>query len=533
MSVRRFGGKTRLYFGLAVAFVLLGAVAGVGAAWQSERNSASTLSVGGHAVSSQPLQMDAPLLDKVAPVGQQADVANITVPPVVSVVAPRGSSMGQRLSVASVGLLAGAAASVAAITVLIAVAVFRRRALATPALLAAITLVVVLPLSAFAGSGAATQWTLPHSFSDHAYGLTKDALHDMLYFAEHMSAGPDAGRIGQLDLATNDLVEWPTTGVLGTSMVTDGSNVFFTEPASNTIGLLIPIANQFARWSLPTAGGDAIIFWADPEGNVWYFSSSAAKIGRLHYGTNEIKEWALAAPGTTVKFYGRDGGNMWFSLPGTGATDSKIGRLVTSTNQITLWPVPATITESVQVVVVDGGTVWFSGTVGSTTLHFGRLNTGTNEVTRWTIVPTDNPGEVAYPTGYVDEIYGYPPYEVSVETGRYRQLGVVDTSGKPWFYADGSSKLTRLDPSTNQLLEFGFTGYKLLDIDGSNVITALSRATPSAAQAVVFFNTTTSSETRYVLPLGGTSGFLRSMSTEFWFTAPANPGKIERLVVTP
>ncbi len=417
--------------------------------------------------------------------------------------------------------------------------------------LSTILLVVLLTVGtsspALAGAGTLTRWFLPHTFSDFIFAPAKDAPNGYIYFAEHMIAGaPSLGRIGQLNLTTNDLVEWPTTGVLGTSMTVVGSNVFFTEPLANIIGKLEPSTNNFTRWQLPTAGGDALIFWVDGSSNVWYFSLNAAKIGRLNPSTNDITEWVLASAGTAIKFFGRDtaSGLIWFSIP----AEAKIGRLDLTTNQITMWTVP---TEKVSVLAVSDNSCWFGGVKDLSgsyyyTAHVGRLDVNSNQVTCWTIVPTDTPGTGAYDFGYWPEVNGYPQHEIDVATGRCRQLGVVDSSGKPWFLVQGTmgSKLTRLDPVKNQLLEFDFNAYTMVDIDVNGVINALYRMNTNygyVQDTVVYFNTMTNSETRFVLPWPptntGTWGLLRLSPNEFWLTRSANFGYhnaiVEHLVIVP
>lgn len=544
-----FVGKTRVYVGLVAALLLLGALAALGSVWWAGHGSLSNPASNSGAETQRNLELAPPLLgDVAAPIVQEAVSTNSNVLPVIGV-APRLGGVMPLLegnSSASGGLLTRLALALLGVLVVLAL-LQRRRAFAAPVLtLVAAALVVTPSLPALADAGTATRWLLPHTFSDYPYAPAKDAPNQLLYFAEHMTSGTDAGRIGQLNLLTNDLVEWPTTGVPGTSMTVVGGNVFFTEPAANIIGKLDPPANSFTRWSLPTAGDDAIIFWVDGSGNVWYLSLSAAKVGRLNPSTNDITEWAMAAPGVPIKFYGRDAsGYMWFSIPNTTPNDSKIGRLDVSSNQLTLWPLPATMTELAQVVFVAGNWVWFSGLIGNTTLHIGRLDAVTNQVKRWTVVPTDVPGITAYPIGYYSDYFGTVPSEVSVAKGLYRQFGVGDSVG-PWFEVTTSSgnKLTHLDPGTNQLLEFDFTGYKLVEKSASNVITALLRIGGSASpDTIVFFDTTTNSETRFTVPYAALSGepastgFLRVTDTEFWFTRPTGGsaafGKIERLVILP
>lgn len=418
-----------------------------------------------------------------------------------------------------------------------------------------VSLSLSLPSPAMAGSGTLTRWILPHTMGDSAYAPLLDQPNGVIYFAEALplysyvgGAVPSSGRIGQINLTSNNLVEWPTTGIPGGSMVLESGNIFFTEPASSIIGKLDPSTDTFTRWQLPSAGGDAIIFWVE-SGNVWYLSLTAAKIGRLTPATNEIQEWALASIGTTVRFYGRASGYMWFSLP----NEAKIGRLNTTTDQVTLWTMP---TEKVTVLAVGGNTVWFSGAKDLvnpanslySTIHLGRLDSGTNAVTRWTVVPTDTPGELAFDPGV--HIYdGQFPFEGQVTTGVYKQMAFLDSSARPWVLA--ARGLTRLDPATNQLLEYSWEVTKLLDINSSGVISAFQRGNTSGfgpyVDTVTYFDTTTSSETRFALPypthlgvLQGvkTRGSLRISATEFWFTRdPTWPtlglSIIERVVITP
>ncbi|MBI4338049.1 MAG: hypothetical protein HY683_09520 [Chloroflexi bacterium] len=445
-------------------------------------------------------------------------------------------------------LLLGSVMASLGILAIIAVMIIRSRRSLMARLGAALVVIVVvagLATPVFAGSGTHTRWTVPHTFSDNAWGLAKDASSGAVYFAEHMVAGNDAGRIAQLNPATNDLVEWPTTSAVGTSMAVVEGNVFFTEPTADILGKLEPTANRFTRWQVPTAGGDALIFWIDGSNNVWYFSQSAAKIGRLNPATNDFTEWVLAPAGTLVRFFGRDAatGYMWFSIPG----DAEIGRLDLVSNQITQWILP---TEQVSVLAVKGDVVWFSGgkdlatSAGGYplfyTIHVGRLNVSSNEVTRWTVLPTDTPGNYAWEIGAAEDYYGYVTYEIPVSTGLFRPRAVVDSSGKPWFLmaANTGNWLIRLDPDNNQLLEFSSYASELLDIDASDVILALRRVV-DASETVVYFDTTTSSETRFAVPFLGniTQGFLRLSNTDFWFTRAAGGGsaspKVEHLVIVP
>ncbi|MBI4311808.1 MAG: hypothetical protein HY681_08500 [Chloroflexi bacterium] len=487
-----------------------------------------------------------------APTTQEALPVQSSIPAITSNVAPRSEVVtpyrtgGRRPST----LLLGSVLAGLGLLAVGAVVVFSRRRprmARLGAALAVVALGAALATPVFAGAATLTRWTVPHTFSDNAWGLAKDAsaTSSPVYFAEHMLAAPgsDPGRIAQLNPITNDLVEWPTANAVGTSMAMVGGNVFFTEPAADMLGTLEPAANKFTRWQLPTAGGDALLFWVDGSDNVWYFSQSAAKIGRLNPATNDFTEWALAPAGTPLRFFGRDAatGYMWFSL----TDDAKVGRLDPVSNDITQWTLP---TERPSVLAVSGDTVWFSGAKdvypsGYTTyytIHIGRLNVSSNEVTRWTVLPTDTPGNYAWEIGSTEDFYGYVPYEIPVATGLYRPRAVVDSSGKPWFIlsANTGNWLVRLDPDKNQLLEFTSYGLLLLDIDAGDRILALRRVL-DGSESVVYFDTTTNSETVFAIPFLGniTQGFLRLSNTDFWFTRAAGGGsasaKVEHLLVVP
>ncbi|GEM_PF-6181630 len=552
------------YGGLVGAVLLLLLLAVAAPTWWLSHQESASPGLGSAVVGDQqtPLGLTVlPLVDSAEPSTQEAlsvqssvEAMTSTVPPLSQVVTP-----SQAGGSGFPALLLGSVLASLGILALVAVMIIRSRRPRMAWLGAALMvmlLVAGLATPVFAGAGTHTRWTVPHTFSDNAWGLAKDPTSGAIYVAEHMVAAPasDAGRIAQLNPTTNDFVEWPTANSIGTSMAVVGGNVFFTEPTANILGKLEPTLNKFTRWQLPTAGGDALIFWVDGSSNVWYFSLSAAKIGRVNPATNDFTEWVLAPAGTPIRFFGRDAatGYMWFSIPG----EAKIGRLDLASNQITQWTLP---TERVSVIAVKGNTVWFSGAKDPMssdpsnnlyfTIHVGRLDVASNQVTRWTVVPTDTPGIGAWQVMEWEDSYGYTPVEIPVSTGLYRPRAVVDSTGKPWFlmFATTGNWLVRLDPDQNQLLEFNDYATTLVGIDTNDVILGLHRAwwLSDLTEAVVYFDTRTSSETRFSFPCmcgwtgGYTGGFLRLSDTDFWFTRPGNAGisspaaKVEHLVIVP
>ncbi|MBM3933056.1 MAG: hypothetical protein FJ319_01935 [SAR202 cluster bacterium] len=566
MRYVRFPASTRVagWLGAAVALIAI-AVAGM-FAWTANAVPADALQQG--AASGQPAETAAHIDVSISPIDAGAPPVYLNVEPAVTTasrstgMAPISfglpeSSDGPALPVAVIVAIGGA-------LMVVALATRRRNALLPLAVVSAVALSAFPAYQALAGSATATEWNLPHSFSYTPYALVKDAPNQKLCFAESIiisDPSVDRGRIGQLDLATNNLVEWPTNDTLGGSMAIGfGGKLYFTEPFLNIIGALDPEKDTFTRWQIPTAGGDANLFWVDGSGNPWYVTLAGAKVGRLNPDTNAITEWTLATTMCCagephlIKFYGRDSyGNIWFSLPSAiDGVDSQIGRLNRWTNNLTLWPVPNATTANAAVIVVNGTTVWFSGHVRDTTLHVASLDTTSNKVTRWTVAPTTNPNIKVQPIGYYEDLYGYGMHEIDVAKGHYRKIAVVDSDGRPWFLSvwtrhptgeqnyglpgesNGATRLMRLDPLTNQLLEYSYSGYKLLDITASDVISSIAW-TPRDVPTIVYFNTKTNSKTAFDTGGNYTTGFLRVSETEIWIpvSAQGNSGKskIQRIDV--
>ncbi len=102
------------------------------------------------------------------------------------------------------------------------------------------------------------------------------------------------------------------------------SNVWFTEPMSNSIGELIPSSGTWHQWTVPTASAAPFDLAFDAHGNLWFTEVLANQIGEFTNG--QFHE--TATPFGNSKPYGITGpdpstGHMWFAENST--TAARIG----------------------------------------------------------------------------------------------------------------------------------------------------------------------------------------------------------------
>ena len=218
-------------------------------------------------------------------------------------------------------------------------------------------------------------------------------------------------------------------------LVVDGKgNVWFTDPTHNAIGKLIPSANTWTEWVVPTANAAPYDLVLDKNGNLWFTEILGNSIG--YFNTTTLTFVETPTPSKSSGPYGitRDAlGNIWFtenSLPQIGMFKPK---------------------------VKGTGIVISEFAIGS----------GTNAPTPH-LLTVDSTGNIWYSEGFAGQVGKYDPvnkthqdYPVSAGVSQTHISGIgVDSHGMVWFNDSLSARIGTLNPTTGTVsaIQLTFAG---------------------------------------------------------------------------
>ncbi len=172
-----------------------------------------------------------------------------------------------------------------------------------------------------------------------------------LWFAEQLidkiGTMTETGTVKQYRLSNFDQPHGITTG--------SDNAMWFTATGGNYIGRIVPGTNKVAnKYTIPTAGSQALGITGGPDGNLWFVENVGNKIGRITTA-GVITEFAIPSANAKPKSIttGSDG-NLWFSEHDT----NKMGR-ITPAGVITEFAVPTVNGGPFGVASGSDGKVWF------------------------------------------------------------------------------------------------------------------------------------------------------------------------------
>lgn len=180
-------------------------------------------------------------------------------------------------------------------------------------------------------------------------------------------------------------------------------NVWFTEPATNAIGELIPNNGNPAwlQYSVPTANAIPYDLTFDWSGNLWFTELDANNIGEFNPSTKQFHE--TRTPSANSNPYGIVGpdpqtGSIWFTE--NNSKVARIGRFTPplsgslSTNAISEYLVQDRLSNTTPHLLAfdDNGNIWwtegFDGRIGKLVISQAKNDTG-DGVTEFTVPPPD------------------------------------------------------------------------------------------------------------------------------------------------
>lgn len=345
---------------------------------------------------------------------------------------------------------------------------------------------------------------------------------DMTTFVAHVTANPGAFNngvrnvsgeleararatrynLGKLAPAAT-VVEFPLPTPQDPCDITEGpdGNLWFTSSGANKIGRMTP-AGAVTEFVVPTTGAGPRGIVAGPDGNLWFvepgtFGTSSSKIGRLtpsgaftEFPTAGSLLWDMAA--------GPDG-NLWFARPFPRSTIVRMSPAGATTNFFPTGPFPRGLTPG------PSGDVWFT-TISSAWVVGGAITHA-----------TDGIGRISS-SGAITE-YSVPAVDILDQI-------VTGPDGNLWFPA-GASKIWRSTPS-GQMTEFALppntaaTGVAA-GSDGNVWMAGTGNNT-------IGFVTPTGTPTLFPLPTPNAQpcGITQGPDGAIWFTE-RNAGKIGRI----
>jgi virginiamycin B lyase len=212
-------------------------------------------------------------------------------------------------------------------------------------------------------SGAFRTWTIPTPESG-LVGLTVD-YNNRVWFTEM-----DANKIGMLDATTEQFQEWqlPTAGAQPSSLIADGngtwvtappraSAIWFTEPGANQVGHLDLATNQISEYPVPTAdsGVDAIA-WG-PDGLAIFAEPGSFKLGAVTPDTHDVQEASIPLDGQGAGRVVTDASDrIWITSPSGGV----LGLLSYRTGTWVTGPPPTQRSQPYGLTIDRWGYAWFT-----------------------------------------------------------------------------------------------------------------------------------------------------------------------------
>jgi virginiamycin B lyase len=119
----------------------------------------------------------------------------------------------------------------------------------------------------------------------------------------------------------------PSGGPINSIVLGPGSDVWFTDPANDRIGVLNSATGNVTEWATPTAGGWPLGLTRGPDGLLYFTERSAAKIARWN-ADGSFTEWDLAPDAFPNRIVVGPDHALWF----TELLSGMIGRLDTAGN---------------------------------------------------------------------------------------------------------------------------------------------------------------------------------------------------------
>ncbi len=182
-----------------------------------------------------------------------------------------------------------------------------------------------------------------------------------LWYAER-----DSGTIGQITPAGAVLTfTIPTTASAPTSITAGPSGttgMWFTESATNKIGELDTLTQNFTEYAIPTASSQPTGIAAGPDGNLWFTEKAANKIGQIT-PSGTVTEYTIpTANSQPTAITAGPNGNLWFTE--TGA--NKIGEINPATGTITEFSTGLTASSGLAGITTGpDNNLWFTESSGN------------------------------------------------------------------------------------------------------------------------------------------------------------------------
>jgi streptogramin lyase len=135
-------------------------------------------------------------------------------------------------------------------------------------------------------------------------------------------------------------------------------NLWFTESASNKIGMINPTTMAITEFTIPTANAQPYDIAAGPDGNLWFTEYAGNKIGRINPTTHAFTE-SSALPTANSQPDGiaaGPDGNLWFTEYG----NNKVSKINPVTMAVTEYTVPTATSLPDKIAMGPDGNLWFT-----------------------------------------------------------------------------------------------------------------------------------------------------------------------------
>ncbi len=307
-------------------------------------------------------------------------------------------------------------------------------------------------------SGIATITEFPAASVNAATGGIVAGPDGNLWFTESAT-----NAIGMINPTTHAVSSFATptasSDPWGITVGADG-NLWFTEQGANKVGMINPATHVMSEFDTPTTNSGPRAITAGPDGNLWFTEIHSYKIGVINPTTHAMSEFALTnsavvmGDGITA---GSDG-NIWFCDQGW----QEVGMISPTTHAISFFGVGKS---AWGIASGPDGNLWFTGNgFNGTPRGIGTINPTTHAVSSYTTVPiprgittgSDNNlwflepnngqiGRIAPTTGTITE---YPIPSVST-TGDSLTTG---PDGNLWFIDSNNNAIGEATLTTSQLV---------------------------------------------------------------------------------
>jgi virginiamycin B lyase len=183
-------------------------------------------------------------------------------------------------------------------------------------------------------NGKLTQFPIPDAASASAGWLTWDGTSSSLWFSDRAN-----GRIGTINgkgaVREYQIPDGPGgADGPGGIVVGPGTQVWFTEPVNNRIGMLDTTTRAVTMRRAPTAGGGPLGLTRGRDGNLWFTEREADKVARMNRN-GSFTQWDLTPGALPNRIITGPDGAVWF----TELHGNHIGR-IDSAGHLTEIPLP-------------------------------------------------------------------------------------------------------------------------------------------------------------------------------------------------